>query len=769
MKNWKITGLVASFVIVLAIPLYIFLQMNSKNLVVSSNEAMFIGKERCMDCHKIEYNEWMQSDHKKAMEIATDSSVLGDFNKGKFLSADGKETLFYKKGEKFFVKTEGVAGKIEEYEITHTFGYAPLQQYLIPHKNGKLQCLPIAWNREKNEWYSLPEMIYPDENLTPTNWLYWTNGGQNWNGMCAECHSTNLKKNYNPETKSFNTTYSEINVSCEACHGPGSAHEEWANLPEMARPKENNLGLIVKTSGINNREYVELCTRCHSRRSQFSNFEHGRTDLLDSMIPTLINESYHPDGQILEEDYVYGSFIQSKMFDNEVQCNDCHNVHTGKLVLEDNALCAQCHRTDIYDTAEHHFHKQKGEDGEAIILKDKIIEVGEGALCINCHMPGQYYMGIDYRLDHSIRVPRPDLTISIGTPNACNNCHATETPKWADKQITKWYGVKRKSHYGTTFAAARESNPNAESKLIKIAKDDLYPVSVRATAISLMNRYSSDETFNTIKLMLEDAEPLIRETAVGVYSNSDVGEFKDDLLKLLNDPVKAVRAAVGIRISELPLNEIPEKYIVAFNNALLEYRNMNLYMADFPSGRMNLGIMFSNQQKLKDATKEYKEAIIIDSLFFPAKVNLAIVYNQLGKNEEAEILLRDLVKNHAELFDANYYLGLLLAEKKNYSEAVFYMQKASKLNPERARINYNTGLMLQYLGRNKEAETELLKAIKIEPNNFDFLYALADHYIKQTEYSKALNIAKQLKELFPSNTIGNDMINFISSKISGKE
>jgi tetratricopeptide (TPR) repeat protein len=447
-----------------------------------------------------------------------------------------------------------------------------------------------------------------------------------------------------------------------------------------------------------------------------------------------------------------------------VQCNDCHNVHSGKLVLDGNALCAQCHRTDIYDTKEHHFHKYEGEKGTPIELKDRKVEVGEGTLCVNCHMPSQYYMGVDYRADHSIRVPRPDLTISLGTPNACNNCHADKSAKWADEYITKWYGVKRKAHFGTTFAAARESDSKAESKLIEIAKDDLFPLNVRATAVSLMNRYNSDEIFNTIKLLLENEEPLIRESAIRIYFNNDINEYKNDLLKLLNDPVKAVRAATAIRISELPADEIPLKYKIAFENALSEYKNMNLYMADFPSGRMNLGIMYSNQQKLLEATKEYEEAIKIDSLFVPAKVNLAILYNQLGKNDEAEILLRDLVENHTELFDANYYLGLLLAEKKNYSEAIIYMQKASELMPERGRINYNSGLMLQYLGRNNEAEKELLKALATEPNNFDFLYALADHYIKLSNFKKAKTIAFKLKELYPSNNVGDDILNFIDKK-----
>ncbi len=762
-KNWKTAGLSAALIIVLTIPIYIVLQLYVKDSTADNHKAEFIGKERCIDCHKIEYDLWKDSHHKKAMAVATDSTVLGNFNNAKFVSSKGVETYFYKKDKKFFVKTEGIGGKIQELEITHTFGYEPLQQYLIPFDGGKYQCLPIAWDSDKDRWYSLPEMVYPDEDLSPGNWLYWTNASQNWNGMCAECHSTNVKKNFDPFAKTFNTTYSEINVSCEACHGPGSQHEDWANLPEMSRPLDNNFGLILKTSGITNREYVELCTRCHARRSQFDNYEHDRDDLLDSMLPELITENYHPDGQILEEDYVYGSFVQSKMFENDVQCNDCHNVHSGKLLFEGNALCAQCHRADVYDSKDHHFHKYKGEKGDPIKLSNRTVEIGEGALCINCHMPGQYYMGIDLRSDHSIRVPRPDLSITINTPNACNQCHEDKSSKWADDYITKWYGVKRKAHFGETFAEARESESYAEEKLQEIINDELFPLSVRATAMSFMDRYHSDKSFDLVKAALDDPEPLMRETAIRIYHNADLEEWKKDLLRLLIDPVKAVRAEAAIRLSELGPNEIPEKHKKPFEKAIGEFRDMNLYMADFPSGRMNLGVMYANLNKPEEAAKQYEEAIIIDSLFYPAKMNLSIIYSQLGRNDEAEVLLRDLVEHHPELPDSYYYLGLLLAEKQNYSEAVSYMMKASELFPERSRINYNAGLMLQYLGRNQDAENQLKEASQKEPNNFDYLYALADHYIKTNQLNKALLIGEKIKRQFPENQMGTNIINYINN------
>ena len=763
MKNQKATILTTSIVIVVIIFLYFVFHSYNDNYIKPIQKE-FVGRKTCLSCHKEEYNLWTKSDHSKAMAIATDSSVLGNFNNSLFVSGNSDTTKFYKRNNKYFVKTKGVAGKVEEYEITHTFGYKPLQQYLVPLDSGKYQCLPIAWDTKKQEWFSLPEHLYSNENLTPTNWLYWTNAGQNWNGMCAECHSTNLKKNFNPQTNSYHTTYSEINVSCEACHGPGSEHIKWTKLSKEEKGEISNFGLVEKTGRINNREYVNLCTRCHSRRSLFGNFKHGNKILLDYMLPTLLNESYYPDGQILDEDYVYGSFVQSKMFTEKIQCNHCHNVHSGKLKYEGNKLCAQCHREDIYDTKKHHFHKTKNEKGTPLQFADKTIHVGEGALCVNCHMPGKYYMGVDFRRDHSMRIPRPDLTISIGTPNACNNCHKNKSPQWANNYIKKWYNKKPQQHYGTIFAVARESKPTAETGLIQIAKDNSKPLIVRATAVSLMNRYHSTKVLNAIKDALHNKEPLIRETAIRVYSNSNLTEFKRDLLNLLRDRVKAVRAEAAIRISELPEKEIPIVYKKAFKFALNEYKEMNLYMADFPSARMNLGIMYANQKDLKNAAKQYEEAIKIDSLFFPAKANLAIIYSQLGKNDKAEILLRDLIKNHPELHESYYYLGLLLAEKRNFKEAITYLKKASKLMPERARINYNIGLMLQNLGKKKEAEKELLIALRKEPHNFDFLYALADHYIKKGKYSEAKKIATKMKNLFPSNNIANQILDFIKSK-----
>jgi predicted CXXCH cytochrome family protein len=420
MQGWRIARVIALAVIVLSVPIYLARESRraSSEVPAIPPSATFVGVEQCRDCHKEAYDLWLDSDHDKAMDVANEQTVVGDFNDSEFVYA-GITSRFYRKGDGFFVFTQGPGGAMGEFEIRYTFGFEPLQQYLIPFSGGRLQALPIAWDVEKRRWF----FLYPDRNISPDDWLHWTRNGQNWNGMCAECHSTNLIKNYDAESRTFNTTWSEINVSCEACHGPGSLHVQWARIDPMGRPRLDNYGLVVDTGHMDNRQQVELCAPCHSRRSELGNYNHHQVDLLDNFIPSLLSEGlYHVDGQILEEDYVWGSFVQSKMYQNGVRCSDCHDPHSTKLHKQDNELCLRCHKADTYDAYEHHFH-QKTVEGKP----------SPGALCVKCHMPEQPFMVIDYRADHSLRVPRPDLSLQLGVPNACSQsgCHGDQTVQWS--------------------------------------------------------------------------------------------------------------------------------------------------------------------------------------------------------------------------------------------------------------------------------------------------------------------------------------------------
>ncbi len=760
MRPWRRAGFAATVIFVAAFPVYLARTALERQKAETASGACFVGRNACIECHKIEDDLWVGSHHDLAMDRATDSTVLGDFNDCEF-SHRGKVHRMFRRDSLFYVHTEGPTGRFEDFQVAYTFGYTPLQQYLVPFDGGRLQCLPIAWDTEKSRWFHLGDTVYDGEDLGPGNWLYWTGQAQNWNGMCADCHSTNLKKNYDPLTRSYSTTWSEIDVSCEACHGPASDHIIWASLPEGSRPLDVNTGLTVRTSGLTNEELLSVCARCHSRRAIMGDYENDNSDLLNYMIPMLISPPlYYADGQILDEVYEFGSFTQSRMYEKEVMCSDCHDSHSATTKEPDNRLCLQCHRPDIYDTPRHHFHKMDpGTDALRLINRGEPEYVeGTGAQCVNCHMTGRYYMGNDYRRDHSFRIPRPDLTMSIGTPNACNDCHKDKTTAWSLSYIEKWYGERRRPHYGEAFAAAERGDSSVIPDLVLYSENELFPLMVRATAVRHLGHYNTAVSNRAVERALTDPASLVRHTAVMSYNPVDAVTYEKLMMPLLNDPVRAIRAEAGIRLSELPAEQLSAAARKARKAALEEYRAINAYTADFPGGAFNLGIMHANAGELQKAAEAYREALRIDGLFYLAKVNLATVYAQQGNYIEAEKLLREILAEQPELHEINSSLAMLLAERGRYEESRIYFLKAARLMPERTRILYNLGLLENALGNTAAAEDYLLKVLGREPDNYDYLYALATFYLEHDEKERAMNYARQLAQRFPGNPAGRQLM-----------
>lgn len=748
--RWIRAGILATLIIVLSIPFY-FQRQRAKLSDTDRADittATFVGRESCRTCHKPEYDKWLNSDHDKAMDVADETTVLGDFNNAVF-EHNGIKTRFYKKESRYYVNTLGPDGVYEDFQITHTFGADPLQQYLVPFPGGRYQCLTIAWDVIKKQWYPLPN--HTDDSK---DWLHWTKAAQNWNGMCAECHSTNLRKGYDHKTDTFNTVWSEIDVSCEACHGPGSEHVAWAEKPEMARETTENYKLVVKTRDISPEDQLAICARCHSRRASFADFNHDDNDMMDYMIPSLLTETlYYPDGQILDEVFVYGSFTQSKMYLRDVKCSDCHDVHSLKLKQDDNSLCLQCHRGDVYDTKDHHFHK-KTDKGKP----------SKGDDCISCHMPQKAYMGIDERADHSLRIPRPDLSARYSIPNACNaaGCHSDKTDAWSAEWITKWYGQRKRPHYATAFADGRAGKPESTKELTRLAKDQLMPPIVRATALSMLGSFPGNDTMTVIEDSLSDHQSLIRYTAISTLNRTGNEKKVRLITPLLYDPVKAVRIQAALSLASVPRDRLTTKEQNVFDTVIREYQTAMEYSADFPSGRFNLGLMYDALGKSELAKHNYREAIRIDGRFFPAKNNLAMLHNRTGNNKEAVRLFTEILEDNPELHEISYSLGLLFAEEKQYTQAEIYLKRAAGGMPERSRIHFNLGMLLQFLKKDSEAESSLLKALSIEPGNMEFLLALADHLIRQGRFDDALLTAKKMIELYPENKAGYNVVNYIN-------
>jgi hypothetical protein len=463
---------------------------------IPTGEPTFVGATACAECHQAEFKRWRGSHHQLAMQPATDATVLGDFNNTSFTNERVTSTFFKSRGN-FMVRTEGPDGALHGYEIQFTFGIYPLQQYLIAVPGGRLRALGIAWDtRSRTQGGQRWFFLYPGQNIGASDALHWTGIDQTWNYMCADCHSTNVRKNYNLQTRSYHTKYAQINVACESCHGPGSNHLLWAKKgagwKEFIADRGLTIALDERKSAfwsidpatgnprrsrprVSERE-IQMCARCHSRRGQIhEDYVHGQAVDDDYRVAGFDEDLYFPDGQIKGEVYEYGSFVQSRMYHEGVTCSDCHEPHGLKLRAAGNNVCLQCHSAR-YESPRHHFHRPGS----------------TGALCVNCHMPTRTYMVIDARRDHSIRIPRPDLSIRLGTPNACNECHADKSAQWASDAINHWYGHVPAGfqRFAEVLNSGEKGAPGAQSALDALVTDHEQPAIARSFALSLLAAFA---------------------------------------------------------------------------------------------------------------------------------------------------------------------------------------------------------------------------------------------------------------------------------------
>jgi predicted CXXCH cytochrome family protein len=708
--------------------------------VATSAPAAYVDNATCESCHEAETRLWQQSHHAMAMAEATPATVLGDFNDARFEHA-GVVSRFFQRDGKYFVNTDGPDGKLADFEVSYTFGVHPLQQYLIAMPGGRLQPLQIAWDVPRRKWFRL----IPDEKAPPGDVLHWTGRYQTANTMCITCHTTAFEKRYDAGTDTFASTWQAANVSCQACHGPGGAHLEWARRnaegkldPDQPVPARH--GLPVTLDAANAKLQVDVCSPCHSRRSELTAVAVPGEPRLDHYLPALLTEGpYHADGQQLEEVFVDGSYRQSRMYLFGVACTACHDAHSGKLTLAGDAVCLQCHgetpnpsfpsAAGQFATPEHHHH-QPGTPG---------------AQCVDCHMPAKNYMLIQPRPDHSLRVPRPDLSVKIGTPNACNDCHADRPPQWAAEQVATWYGPERRQepHFGEALAAARSGQPGANEGLVRLVADPLQPAIVRATALAELDDDPTTGISERIAAT-RDADPEVRAAAAASLRSAPAQQRLDALGPLLRDPLRAVRVAAASSLASLPAARFDASTRSAFDAALAEYIAAQQTALDMPGARLNLAVLYQDLGQADVAEGHYLAALGIDPDFTPARANLARLYNAGGRNADAERVLTEGLQRQPRIGELQYMLGLLLGEQGRLEDAAGAFAKAAELMPGHARVHYNLGLALQHLGRTDGAEKALATAQRLEPGAGEYAYALAVFYAQNGRREEALEWASQL-------------------------
>jgi predicted CXXCH cytochrome family protein len=706
----------------------------------------------CGACHASQQANWRGSHHDAAMQVAGPDTVLGDFEDAEFVS-HGVTTHFRQEGARYWVDTQGPDAAPGRFEVVYTFGVEPLQQYLVAFPGGRLQSLTVAWDTERGAWFSL----YPDESIPPGDPLHWTGPLQRWNSMCAACHSTQFDRGYDVETGRYATEHVALDVSCQACHGPGQAHVDWARgvPPGASAPENADTRLAVHFEDAV-RE-VETCAPCHARRHRVSAEPAIGEPLLDHYMPELLRPGlYHADGQIDGEVYVYGSFAQSKMYAKGVRCSDCHEPHGLGLRAEGNALCARCHGLEpnprfptlssrAYDTPEHHFHRE----GSA------------AAQCVSCHMPERTYMQVDERRDHSLRVPRPDLSVRLGTPNVCTGCHADRPAEWAAAFLAA-RGATGGGHYADVLAAARVGYPEALAPLAELAAAAAQPAIVRATAVGMLaGAPPGSDAAAVILAATRDPDPLVRTVAAGALESVRDESGRTALVRLVSDSVRSVRVEAARVLAGFPTGTLAPPALAAFGQALDEFRDAQLALADTPEAHLNLGVLHARRGRSAASEQAFRTALGLHPDFVPARVNLANLLNADGRNDEAVAELRSALASHERLLaglsespalraqrgELHYSLGLVLAEMGELQAAEAELAAAAERIPERARIGYNRALALQRLGRMQEAKVVLLELESQQPDDAEIQNALAVLYFQLGELDAASRHAERLVEL----------------------
>jgi len=727
-------GQSAGVSIVAAVVLFVLLGVFASVPTVAA-EATYLGNAACAGCHQQASADWTDSHHDLAMQDATPETVLGDFDNGTF-DYFGVTTTFSQKGDAFFIETDNATGELETYPVEYVFGVEPLQQYLLPLGNGRLQALSIAWDaRPESEggqrWYHL----YPDEHIAAGDPLHWTSGFFNWNTSCAECHSTDVEKRYDAVNDRFDTRYKQIDVGCEACHGAGSDHVALADAGSLS-PAQTGFAMSLKARGtwqwaegadiaqrnepLTWNHQIDSCARCHARRGTQGEYHPGKP-LLDTHRLAIIEEPlYWPDGQIRDEVYVYGSFIQSKMHQAGVACTNCHNPHSNQLVAEGNGVCAQCHLASTYDNTTHHRHQI----------------ASAGSACVDCHMPSQLYMSVDSRRDHSMRIPRPDLSMSTGAPNACNQCHTDQSADWAYSALMDW-GVRfadRRNHPARAFHAAGRGDVRAAPVLLETANDVKNTAMLRASAITQLGRLLPERLMPSLPLWLENDDPLIRLAAAEAARQLPPEQQIERVLPLSEDPVLAVRMIAAEHLAGL----IPPK-ARSLNPATSKSSEQQAKVEEQPQAAGPLDALFAEYVHVQSQHLDMPSVLTQLSGFQQAR----------GDAEEAETLLVTALEKNPQASASRVNLADLYRAQGKEEDARATLERGVQLNQEDASLWFSLALLEVREGNGEVALAALEKAASLEetPSYYHYVYAVAQH--DQGQPTEALATLKATNRAAP--------------------
>lgn len=730
-------------------------EASSKQNSEANPETNYVGSAVCQSCHASEYARWKSSHHAHALGAATAANMPQGCEQPE-LVFHGIRTRFFTREGACFVNTQGASGEYADFRILYTLGYYPLQQYLVELGQGHIQALNVAWDSRTaaeggQRWFHLQ----PDEDISPDHPFFWTRHYQNWNSRCAQCHVTGFEKNYREQEHSYASAWAENAVTCESCHGPASQHLqvmmsgaglngaslavngftnslpkagvfEFVDARPIARPVDTAEKAAVASSTLLNQ-----CGSCHSRREAFAdvepNADYFETHRLSLLEPGL----YFADGQIQDEVFVMGSFLQSRMHAAGVNCLNCHDVHGGETLIKGNGLCLQCHRADSFDVPEHHHH-----------------EAGStGSQCVECHMPSRTYMQVDDRRDHRFVVPKPvSLSVAEAMPSPCTSCHADKSREWVNEQLKIWdVAPLPASHWSVVNARLQNFDAAAASLLPSLIGNMQLPAMMRASLLIYLPEAADAVTPSLLSFIAADSSPLLRSEGVQtLLAFEEITDSTAHWQRLLQDESAVVRYQAALH---RPLNgETGEPEPLPADN-LRELQQQLAYNADSPAGQSRLAAFYLGEGAYDRAEQAFLKALEIEPQFLPARLNYADFLRAAGRESEAGEQLHQAVALAADSGAAHHSLGLYLVRQKLYPQALQHLAQSILQADANPRYAYVYAVALAKLKNHDEAIASLQLALERWPSSRQLLSVMILYLEQEGRLMEAMAYRKRLDRL----------------------
>jgi predicted CXXCH cytochrome family protein len=727
--------------------------------VPARDREAFVGSAICASCHRAQSDQYQGSHHAKALVTPSPQLAKARFDGTHFSSKLGGPTQFALRHGAPVVTTPGAGGKVETFPIVYVSGVRPIEQYVVATERGKLQSLGVVWDSRTaaeggSKWFH----VYGGSGVAATDSLFFTSPSQNWNHMCADCHSTLVERRYDLAADRFDTRWTELSVGCEACHGPGAEHVRAARAGNPAdaaaslavRLKQSEPWMPGATGSpaprIQEGVEVEVCAPCHSRREPLrENFVAG-DPFLDHFEPELLLPGrYHADGQVEGEVYEWGSFIQSRMYQAGVKCSDCHNPHSGKLFAEGNALCVRCHEPARFEPAAHSHHgNQSARSGSSAPATGR----AKAPLCIDCHMPPATFMQIDERRDHSLRIPRPDHSVKFGTPNACNVCHAEKSAVWASEWVAKWFPASdQKPHFVNALGKERKGALDGPRALRTLIDEAAAPAVARATALERLGQHPGERTLETLRGALASTEPLVVYGAVLGALGLPQHQRAPLLLPVLEHRIRAVRIAAGKALADLRLAELPATSRTALERAFAEVEQSFDVSASRAGTHVERSAFELARGKLPEAEASLRAALRLEPCLAEAQLNLAELERQRGDEPAAERAVRAALTCDPRSAAAHHALGLWQVRARRADAAIESLRKAVDLAPTDPRFGYVLAVAMAGNGRRNEAIRVLDDTLKSHPNDENALRALAGYLREAGHHGRGAEVRTRLNLL----------------------